>query len=338
MKAVIVKEPGKGVGAWDFVEKPSPSAGAGCVKIRIRAVSLNYRDLMVAKGTYGGSIHPGLIPLSDGAGEIVELGEGVSGWKIGDRVMSSFFQTWIDGPVQSHHQKHALGGTIEGVFAEEVVLNANAILPIPDYLSLEEASTLPCAALTAWNALMETNQRLPPGSTILTQGTGGVSTFALLFAKAAGYRVISTSSSDEKLAKLEQLGADALINYKAHEAWDKEVWRLTDGRGVDQVIEVGGADTLPLSFKSSRAGATISVIGVLTGMNHSLNPAPILQRSLRVQGIYVGSVAMFRRMLRAMELHQIRPVIDEIFPFARAKEALRKIDSSSHFGKIVVRL
>lgn len=336
MKAYIVKEPGQGANAWTLESKADPKPGPGEVLVEMKAWSLNYRDLMVALGTYGGKIRPGLVPLSDGAGEIVEVGAGVTEWKPGDRVASSFFQTWLAGPIRAEHQKHALGGTIDGVLAERVVLRSEAVVRIPEHLSFEEASTLPCAGLTAWNALFETANPLRPGDTVLTLGTGGVSTFALLFGKLAGLRVISTSSSDEKLEKMRQLGADHLINYKKTPAWDAEVWKATGNVGVDHVVEVGGAGTLPLSLKSCRPGACVSVIGVLSGMSEGVNPAPILQRSLRVQGIYVGSVAMFRAMNQAISAHQLRPVIDETFAFADAKAALAKLESGSHFGKIVI--
>lgn len=338
MKAYKVAKPGAGIEAWELSEQPMPKAGPGEVVVRIRALSLNYRDLMVAKGTYGGKIREGLVPLSDGAGEIHEVGEGVSDWKVGDRVASCFFQTWEAGPIQGRDQKFALGGAIDGVAAEYVTLKAQGVVAIPAHLSFEEASTLPCAGLTAWHAIFETGPSLSPGATLLTQGTGGVSTFALLFAKLAGLRVISTSSSDEKLARMKALGADVLLNYKTTPAWDAEAWRETQGRGVDQVVEVGGAGTLPLSFKACAHGAKVSVIGVLSGAAEGVNPAPILQRSLRVQGIYVGSREMFRNMNRAIEQGKIRPVIDEVFPFADGKKALARMERGAHFGKIVLKV
>jgi NADPH:quinone reductase-like Zn-dependent oxidoreductase len=338
MKAYVVKNPGAGLEAWELIDKTAPKAGVGEVVVRMRAFSLNYRDLMVAHGTYGGKIRAGLVPLSDGAGEIFEIGEGVTDWKVGDRVSSCFFKTWIAGPIQAADQKHALGGSTDGVAAEFVVLPANAVVAIPAHLSFEEASTLPCAGLTAWHAIFETGRTLAPGSTLLTQGTGGVSTFALLFAKMAGLRVISTSSRDEKLARLKLLGADVLINYQRHPAWDGEAWKATDARGVDQVIDVGGAGTLPQSFKACGQNAKVSVIGVLTGASEGVNPAPILQRSLRVQGIYVGSREMFQRMNRAIEQAALKPVIDEVFSFGDAKRALARMEQGAHFGKIVIKM
>ncbi|RZA00231.1 MAG: NAD(P)-dependent alcohol dehydrogenase [Proteobacteria bacterium] len=338
MKAYQLATASPGTEAWQLRDLPKPNPGPGQVLVKIEAVSLNYRDLMVAKGTYGGKIRDGLIPLSDGAGTIAELGEGVTDWKIGDRVTSCFFATWAAGPIEARHQKQALGGTVDGVAAEYVALNAGAVMKIPAHLSFEEASTLPCAGLTAWHAIFETGLTLAPGSTLLTQGTGGVSTFALLFAKLAGLTVISTSSSDEKLKRMEALGADALINYKTHPAWDAEVWRLSSARGVDQVVEVGGAGTLPLSLKACAPNAKVSVIGVLSGATEGVNPAPILQRSLRVQGIYVGSAEMFGRMNRAIEANKLKPVIDEVIPFTEARSALLKMESGGHFGKIVLKL
>jgi NADPH:quinone reductase-like Zn-dependent oxidoreductase len=338
MKAYLVQKPGAGTAAWELVERPVPKAGPGDVVVKIQALSLNYRDLMVAKGTYGGKIREGLVPLSDGAGVIHEVGEGVTEWKQGDRVASCFFQTWMAGPIQGSDQKFALGGTIDGVAAEYVTLKANGVVAIPPHLSFEEASTLPCAGLTAWHAIFETGLTLPPGSTLLTQGTGGVSTFALLFAKLAGLRVISTSSSNEKLKRMEALGADVLINYKENPGWDAEAWKATGGRGVDQVVEVGGAGTLPLSFKASGHGAKVSVIGVLSGGTEGVNPAPILQRSLRVQGIYVGSREMFLRMNRAIGHAGLKPVVDEVFPFTEGRRALERMEKGAHFGKIVLKV
>jgi NADPH:quinone reductase-like Zn-dependent oxidoreductase len=301
----------------------------------MHAFSLNYRDLRVVEGAYGPNLKFPLVPLSDGAGEVESIGAGVTRVKVGDRVAGSFMQTWIDGELDDTKANSALGAALPGVAAEYCVFDEHGLVLIPAYLSMEEAAALPCAAVTAWNALFETGS-LKPGQTVLALGTGGVSIFALQFARLAGARVIITSSSDTKLAHARELGAHDSINYSAMPDWEKRVRELTGGRGVDHIIEVGGAGTLPKSIKAVRTAGTISLIGLLAE-GPDVNPIPILMRHLRVQGIYVGSRAMFERMLNALTLRQVRPVIDRVFPFEDLSDALRYMQEARHFGKICLR-
>jgi NADPH:quinone reductase-like Zn-dependent oxidoreductase len=318
-----------------LVELPEPQPGPGQVLLRMRAASLNYRDLLVVKGQYNPRIPLPKIPLSDGAGEVSAVGAGVTRVKPGDRVVSCFMPAWIEGALTQEKGDSSLGGFADGVLAERSLLNAEGVLPMPAHLSFEEAATLPCAALTAWNALFVTDH-VQPGSTVLVQGTGGVSLFALQFARLAGARVIVTSSSDQKLARTRELGASEGINYKSTPDWDKEVRRLTGGRGVDHIVEVGGAGTLNRSLACVRIGGTISMIGVLSGGAAEVRTVMILHRTARVIGIYVGSRAMFEDMNRAICLHGLHPVIDRAFPFTEAPAALRHMESGSHFGKIAL--
>jgi NADPH:quinone reductase-like Zn-dependent oxidoreductase len=304
------------------------------VRVRLRAASLNFRDLMMSKGIYNPKLKLPLIPLSDGAGEVAAVGEGVSRFRVGDRVVSAFMPGWVDGPPTEAKTRSALGGEVDGVLAEEYVLPETGLLPIPAHLSFEEAATLPCAALTAWNALVETGG-IRPGDSVLVQGTGGVSIFALQFARLAGARVIATSSSDAKLARVRDMGASDGINYKTTPGWDKRVRELTGGQGIDLIVEVGGAGTLPLSTRAIKLGGYIALIGVLTGAGE-FNPIPLLMKNIRLQGIFVGSVSMFESMLKAIEVSQLRPVIDRVFPFDQAIEALKYLESGAHFGKVVI--
>jgi NADPH:quinone reductase-like Zn-dependent oxidoreductase len=303
--------------------------------VRVRAVSLNYRDTLILNGQYPGLNLP-IVPLSDGAGEVVALGEGVTRVKVGDRIAGIFFQDWIAGRLTREKIKSALGGAIDGMLAEYVVLNQDGVVLLPDHLSYEEGATLPCAAVTAWQALV-TRGSITAGETVLLLGTGGVSTFALLFAKTLGAKIIMTSSSDEKLERAKAMGAHETINYKTYPNWPEQVWALTQGEGVDQVVEVGGAGTLERSLKSTRVGGRVSLIGVLSGAGE-VNHAYILRNSIDVQGIYVGSREMFEAMNRAIALHRIQPVIDRVFPFSEAPEAYRYLQSGSHFGKVVIQI
>lgn len=311
--------------------------GYGQVHVRFRAASLNYRDLMVALGQYNPKMELPRILGSDAAGEVVSVGEGVTELKPGDRVASLFFQSWDAGEIGQTTGKSALGGAIDGVFATDRILSASGLIRIPDALSFEQAATLPCAAVTAWNALVEKG-KLCAGQTVLILGTGGVSLFALQIAKAHGARVILTSSSDEKLARGRQLGADETINYKSTPEWDEEVLRLTGRRGVDHVVEVGGSGTLPRSFHAVRVGGHVHLIGVLSDPGKGVDVLVVLRKSLSFNGIYVGSRAMFSRLNAALEVNGIQPVIDRVFKLSGARAAFEYMQSGSHFGKIVLDL
>jgi NADPH:quinone reductase-like Zn-dependent oxidoreductase len=307
------------------------------VSVRVRATSLNYRDLLVVKGHYNPKIVLPCVPLSDGAGEVVTLGPGVSRFKPGDRVAAAFMPGWVAGAPSEAAAKSALGGGAAGMLAETVVIAAEGLVAIPEHLTFEEAATLPCAAVTAWHALV-TEGHLQAGDTVLVQGTGGVSLFALQFARLHGARVIATSSSDEKLQRARALGASDGINYKTTPDWDKAVRELTGGQGVSHVVEVGGAGTLTRSLRAVKIGGRVSLIGILTGGAAEVNTVPILMKNLRVQGIYVGSREMFEAMNRAIALHRLRPVVDRVFTFDQAREAFKYLESAGHFGKIVIRL
>ena len=327
-----------GIDTLALADSPTPRPGRGQVLVRVRATSLNYRDLMVASGRGArGPTAPNLIPLSDGAGEVVEIGADVTRVKPGERVAALFMQTWLGGEIEPHHAASSMGGAIDGMLAEYVVLDQDGLVPIPDHLSFEEAACLPCAAVTAWNALFHLRP-IGPGQTALVLGTGGVSIFALQFARAAGARVIATSSSDEKLTKARALGATDTVNYRQHPEWQTEILRLTNGRGVDHVVEVGGPGTLPRSIDATRQGGNISLIGVLTGAGGEISPVTMMRKGLVVRGIYVGSRQMFEAMNAAIDLHKLKPEIDRSFPFADAKAAYHYMTSQAHVGKVVIRV
>lgn len=325
---------GFGLGNLALAERPEPVPGFGQVLVRVRAASVNYRDLLVVKGLYNPRIPLPLVPFSDGAGEVAAVGAGVTRVKTGDRVAGIFMQKWLAGEVTELGGASALGGDLDGMLAEYALLHEEGVVPIPDHLSFEEGATLPCAAVTAWHAVVE--EGIKPGDTVLTIGTGGVSLFALQFARIAGAGVIATSRSGEKLDRSRELGATDGIDSTATPDWDRKAWELTGKRGVDAVVEVGGAGTLPRSLRAVRMGGRIALIGVLTGATGEVNPLPAVMKGVRVQGIYVGSREMFERMNRAISLHRLRPVIDRVFPFAEAAEALRYMETGSHFGKIVI--
>lgn len=327
---------GFGLENLECVELPDLQPGPGEAVVRVRACSINYRDLLVAKGGYGRAVQAPLIPLSDGAGEVLAVGEGVTRVKPRDRVAAIFMQKWLAGPPDEAIAQSALGGAMNGMLAEQVCLNAEGLVEIPPHLSFEEAATLPCAAVTAWHSLFDSGQ-LRPGQTVLVQGTGGVSIFALQFAKMAGARVIATSSNDEKLKRLVAMGADAVVNYKSNPDWDKAAREFTGGAGVDHVLEVGGAGTLPTSLKALRRGGHIAYIGVLAGAG-SIDPRFIFLKQARIQGIYVGSRQMFEAMNQAIRAAGIRPVIDRVFAFNAAAEALESLGNGAHFGKICIRV
>lgn len=325
-----------GVDSLAVREHDVPVPAENEVLVKLEAASLNYRDLLITKGHLKLRKPLPLVPLSDGAGQIVATGKRVSRFKVGERVTTNFFQSWLEGRISPHKFSSALGASLNGVLVEYRALDENGVVKIPEHLSYEEAATLPCAAVTAWNALATQNP-LRAGETVLIQGTGGVSIFATQFASMLGARVIVISSSDEKLARARNLGASDLINYKHIPDWDTRVLELTDGAGVDHVVEVGGAKTLNRSLNAVRMGGTISLIGVLTGESAEISTASILRKSVRVQGIYVGSREMFEAMNRAITLNEIRPVIHRRFSFGDAPNALRYLESGAHFGKVCIR-
>ena len=324
-----------GIDSLRVTERPEPRPGPGQVVLKMRAWSLNYRDLLVIKGAYNPKLRLPMTPLSDGVGEVAAVGDGVSRVKTGDRVAGIFMQQWLAGDVTDEKAKSSLGGGGVGMLAEYVLLHEDGVVSVPAHLSDEEAATLPCAAVTAWHALI-TEGGLKPGDIVLTQGTGGVSLFALQFACLTGARVLITSSSDAKLQRALQMGASDGINYKTTPEWEDKVRELTGGVGVDHVVELGGAGTLGKSLRAVRLNGRISLIGVLAG-GGQVNPMPILMKNVRVQGIYVGSRDMFERMNRAITLEGLRPVVDRVFPFTEVAAALHHMESGAHFGKVCLR-
>jgi NADPH:quinone reductase-like Zn-dependent oxidoreductase len=326
--------PEEGFDALKLVDRATPGLAAGDVRVRMRAVSLNYRDLMVARASKKRAMR--IVPASDGAGEVTEIGSHVTRFSIGERVAAAFFPTWLNGPLKEAHHSNALGGSLDGVLAEEVVLPESAWVKIPSRYSFEQGSTLPCAGVTAWHALFEA-ATVRPGDTVLVQGGGGVSTFALQLARAAGARVIATSSSPQKRARLEKLGATTTIDYSADAKWG-DTARAAAGDGVDVVVEVGGAGTFDQSVASLRYGGNMSLLGVLAGRQGPVNTYAILHKNLSIRGIYVGSVAMFERLVRVLEQSNIDPVIDRVFALEETRAAYEHLASGAHFGKVVVNL
>jgi len=326
-----------GLDSLTAVERPEPVAGPGDVVVRLRAVSLNFRDLLTIEGHYSPKQRLPLIPLSDGAGEVVRVGNGVTRVKEGDRVMPIFAQKWRAGAPTRAKLLSALGGPLDGTLCEEIVLNEEGLVPVPSHLSWEEAATLPCAAVTAWSALVPQG-RVQAGETVLVLGTGGVSLFALQIARLHGARVIVTSSSDAKLERARALGAAETINYKAVPDWEKKVRELTGGTGADHVVEVGGGGTFAKSVRAVRVGGQVSLIGVLAGSTTEVNLASILMQNIRIQGVIVGSRETFEDLNRAVSSHELRPVVDRVFPFAEARAAFDLMAGQGHFGKIVIRM
>jgi NADPH:quinone reductase-like Zn-dependent oxidoreductase len=317
----------------ELVERPDPETGAGQIAVRMRAASLNYRDLLTVQGK-GGAYKLPFVPFSDGAGEVTAVGDGVTRVSIGDRVCPMFFQSWFDGRPSASNRRLALGGTRPGVLQELIVLDAEGVSRIPDHLTFEEAATLPCAALTAWRALFE-EALIRPGQTILVQGTGGVSIFALQFAKLAGATVIVTSSTDEKLERAKALGADHTINYRSVAEWGKAAAEWAGG-GVDHVVEVGGKDTFQQSIEAARVGGTILVIGVLSGFAQQIAIPSLFGKNLHVIGLSVGSRRVFENMVSAIGHNHIKPVVDRTFGFTEVPDALRLMQQAGHFGKIAI--
>jgi NADPH:quinone reductase-like Zn-dependent oxidoreductase len=338
MRAYQLPKGGAGIEALARVERPDPPKPAHRqVLVRVRACALNFRDLGIARGSYRMPVRDNVIPLSDGAGEVVEVGPGVTRCRAGDRVAGNFFQRWPGGEPAPDVHASALGGGIDGMLAEYALLEEDGVVIIPQHLSLEEGATLPCAAVTVWHAMIE-HAKLKAGDTVLLQGTGGVSIFGLQFARAMGIAAIITSSSDEKLKRARALGAAHGINYKTNPDWEKAAVEFSGGRGVDHVVEVGGAATLTRSFGAIRVGGKITLIGGLSGGASELNPGLIFARRANVQGISVGSTQMFMAMNRAIAVNGIKPVIDKIFGFDEAQAAYRHMASGAHFGKIVIKV
>lgn len=324
-----------GIEQLKHAEREKPAPGPGQVLLKMKAVSLNYRDLLMIKGHYNPKQPLPLIPCSDGVVEVVELGERVQRVKVGDRVSPNFAPTWLNGPPNKEKARATLGGPLDGTLTQYMLVDAESLVKHPKHLSNEECATLPCAALTAWSALV-TQNKIRAGESVLVQGTGGVSLFALQFAKIMGARVIVTSSSNEKLEKAIELGADEGINYKEQPEWGKIAKKIAGGEGVDHIIEVGGAETLKQSLRAVKIGGNIMMIGVLSGVQSKVPLTSILMNQIRVQGILVGHREGFEAMNRAITHHQLHPVVDRVFSWQDIQEAFRYLESAKHFGKICV--
>lgn len=329
--------PHDGFAALTMVERDRPSLGPGQVRVRVHAVSLNYRDLGIARNPKIRDRQPPLVPVSDGVGEVIEVGASVTRFRGGERVAALFFPAWPDGELSAAVHASALGGAVDGMLAEEVVLDERALVAIPAHLSYEEAATLPCAGVTAYHALFEA-AKIGPGHTVLVQGTGGVSIFALQLAKAAGARVIVTSKSEAKRARATSMGADFVVDYIATPEWGKAAFEWTGRRGVDVVVEVGGPGTFDQSVVALRYGGTMSILGVLTGGRGEINTYGIFHKGLSVRGVYVGSARMAEALNRALEVNAIHPVVDKVFAFDEARAAYEYLASGAHFGKVVIRV
>ncbi|MBL29530.1 MAG: NAD(P)-dependent alcohol dehydrogenase [Rhodospirillaceae bacterium] len=333
MKVVELRE------AWSLdnlvlTERPRPEPGPGQVLLKVRAAAINFRDIVMCKGGYGrfaGELP--LVPVSDCVAEVVGHGEGVTRVGVGDRVCPIFCQKWISGPPTPEKLSTALGGPLDGALAEYMVVDAEGVVPAPPHLSELQAATLPCAAITAWSAVV-TQGAVTAGDTVVVQGSGGVSVFALQFAKCLGAEVVATSSSDEKLERLRALGADHVINYRTTPDWGKLAKAMTGGRGADLIVDVGGAATLPQALRAVRVGGQIALIGVVSGNTVELPLGPVVTQNLRLQAITVGSREAFEAMNRAIEINRIEPVVDRVFPFTEIRAALDYLASGQHFGKV----
>jgi NADPH:quinone reductase-like Zn-dependent oxidoreductase len=333
MRVWVVPRDGRSIAELRCIERPDPQPGPGQVLVRVRATSINYRDQLVAAGTYfGGPVGRDLIPFSDGAGDVAGIGAGVTRFKVGDRVAGTFFQRTPEGP------SAALGSPLDGMLAEQVVLYEAGLVPVPSGLTNEEAACLPCAGVTAWNALFRAGRPLKAGETVLVLGTGGVSIFALQFAHAAGARVVATSSSDDKLERVLTIGASDAINYRRNPEWDKEVMRITGGRGVDCVVEVGGGGTFARSVGALAHGGKVCLVGFVAGREGDTSPFPLMYKAGSLHGIFVGDREMFEEMNRAIGVTHVKPVVDRVFPFEAAVAALTHHASGKFVGKVVISL
>jgi len=327
----------RGIDALALNDRPMPEPGRGQIQIKVHASSVNYRDLSTIEDPVSRNLPFPTIPNSDAAGEVTAVGSGVAGISVGDRVMSCFFQDWEAGRISTTAMASALGGPRQGVLAEHIVLNTHGVVPVPAHLSWSEAAALPCAALTAWRALTQPRP-VRPDEAVLLLGTGGVSVFAQQFCRIMGARTIVTSSSDNKLEKMRSLGAWKTINYRKIVDWESKAVELTEGVGVDRILEVGGPGTLAKSIATARVGGLIVLIGILTGGEGLVSPTNIMRKSITLQGIYVGSREMLIDMNKAISLHQIRPVIDKEFEFTEARSAYHSMRQARHFGKLVIRV
>ena len=317
-------------------EVAQPTPGANEVLVRVRATSLNRRDLSILQSQYGGgNPRTGLVPLSDGAGEVIGVGPGVTRFEVGDRVAGIFFASWVDGRPSARTNASARGGAIDGMLSEMIVGHEDGLVEIPEHLSLIEAATLPCAGVTAWNALFK-HGGLVEDDFVLLEGTGGVSIFGLQFSVAAGARPIITSSSDEKLVHAREMGAYGTVNYRTNTEWQDEVRAITGNAGVTQVLEVGGRDTLPKAIRALGYGGHIAIIGGLSGFANAMPIGSFIGRSVKVTGIYVGSRADFEAMNAFITQHQLRPLVDKVFTFDNAPAAYDHMASGNHMGKIVI--
>lgn len=332
MKALRLNE--FGLDKLKLDDIPTPQPGHGQVLLKMHAASLNYRDYLIAQGTYNPRLPMPLTLGSDGAGEVVELGPGVTRVKVGDRVTPTFSQSWLAGePERAVITGSSLGSPLDGVLSEFMVVSEQGVVPVPANLTDLEAATLPCAGLTAWSAIIKFGQ-VKPGDTVLIQGTGGVALFALQFAKLVGACVIITSKSDEKLARCQAMGADHTINYVTQPKWEKVALEITNGRGVDHLVELGGAATVNQSIRATRMGGTISMIGVLSGPVAQVQLPLIVMQNMRLQGVAIGSRADHEAMCRAIAQNNLKPVISHVFDFAESAEAVRALPQGEHFGKI----
>ncbi|QHO74267.1 NAD(P)-dependent alcohol dehydrogenase [Bradyrhizobium sp. CCBAU 051011] len=336
MKCYELQGP-NGIDGLALVDKPVPEPGEGQVLVRIKAATLNYRDLITVKGGYGSRQKFPLVPLSDGAGVVEQVGPGVREFAPGDRVIGSFFESWISGEPSEAKMRAALGGSVDGVLTQYRIFPKHALVRTPEHLSDIEAAALPCAGVTAWSAVVKLGG-IRPGQLVLTQGTGGVSLFAIQFAKMCGARVIATSSSDAKIERLKTLGADFTLNYKATPDWGKKA-REWSGHGVDLVVEVGGVGTLNESIRATRIGGTIAFIGVLAGPPSSDSRLPLMvMQQQRLQGVTVGSVEDLQAMVDGIATSRMKPVVDRTFTFDQAKQAFAHMESGAHFGKVAIEI